>query len=106
MKYTMTVDAVQWLGDNSAEVMEFCDEHHPMDVRLWVSEPEVSIPRLGCSPVVIPTRGRIVAGISREPGPSCMAEHANLSDWLVIYPDGRTALMSDYWFKMQFKEKE
>lgn len=107
MKYTMTVDAVQWLGDNSAEVMQFCDEHRPRDVRLQISAPEVSIvTRLDAPPVLIPTHCRIVNGISREPGPCCMAEHANLSDWLVIYPDGQTVLLSDYRFKELFKEKE
>ena len=105
MKYTMTVDAVQWLGDNSAEVIQFYEEHRPRDVRLQISEPEISIARLGGPPIVVQTHSRIVTGISREPGPCCMTEHANLSDWLVIYPDGRTALLSDYWFKELFKEE-
>lgn len=107
MKYTMAVDAVQWTGDNSAEVMQFCDEHRPRDVRLWISEPEVSIvDRLDAPPVPVHTHCRIVSAIIREPGPCCMAEYANLSDWLVIYPDGHTALLSDYRFKELFRERE
>lgn len=101
MKYTMTVDAIQWTGENDVEIYKFFDTHKLTDFELRTYTPVTAV---GIDePRVLINSPSILSEISIRRCDGSIRD-AKLGDYIVINPRGDGDIMAENEFNKLFKE--